>query len=199
MGQRLVIDVEVNGSPIGSVYYQWSAYTNVAMREAVDLFNSFHIANQSEEVSDNDQTRLALIRACERRGGGISGGADSSEWRYIRKKFPSEVFSNNIDRSHGIVALSEHGVRVLHNWGEESLTLDLATGNISDFTVFWSYDDIDEALTVYGLTLEQAMQSRFNLPATFNVSDVDGLLEALHELPGWHWVGDDGKFYALID
>lgn len=140
MGQRLVITVKNNGINLAKIYYHWSAYTVSALMEASSVVNCIcKQKNKSEK-----ELQLALIHFCERNGGGISGGQDSDEWEYIQKIFPNETFkSEGINRTYGLIALSENGMNDLQNWSEGDLDIILDEDLIVNY-VYFGYDNFEE-------------------------------------------------------
>lgn len=122
MGQRLVITVQSGSENIARIYYHWSAYTRSALEEARAIV---------EYLDDIDpktipQTQLALIRLCEKNGGGIDGGLDSREGAYIQERWPKEQFRKaKPDRSYGLIAITEAGMDELMGWAEGELFIDV--------------------------------------------------------------------------
>ena len=90
MGQRLVITIQDCGEEICKIYYHWSAYSRSALMETRDVLNVLF-----DEENDIKDLRLRMIRFCECNGGGIDGGKDSDEWKYIQKVYPHEAFKSN--------------------------------------------------------------------------------------------------------
>ena len=41
MGQRLVVDIELNGKTLANVYYHWSGYTSNAIAKCIRLINDW--------------------------------------------------------------------------------------------------------------------------------------------------------------
>ena len=139
MGQRLVVTVTNCGENIAKIYYHWSAYSLSALEEAKDIINALY----DDECKEND-IRLRLIRFCEQNGGGIKGGKDSDEWKYISQLYPNEVFKeDNISRNYGLIALSESGMENLQDWSEGDVYIEMDNDRIINY-VNYSYGTIDE-------------------------------------------------------
>ena len=83
MGQRLVVTVNDNGKDICKMYFHWSAYSMSALYVTRDILNAILEENNIMDL------RLRLIRFCEAYSGGIDGGKDSDEWKYIQKEYLS--------------------------------------------------------------------------------------------------------------
>lgn len=62
MGQRLVIDIEMNGKTLAKVYYHWSGYTSCAIDECVKLINSWKEKKGTTEPEE--MTFFNIIRSC---------------------------------------------------------------------------------------------------------------------------------------
>lgn len=123
MGQRLVVSVQYGGKNISSIYYHWSAYTRSALEEARDIVECLHDTN----AKTVKEIQLALIHMCEKNGGGIAGGLDSSlEGIYIQTKWPREKFRKaKPDRSYGLIAITESGMDEMMEWAEGELVIDV--------------------------------------------------------------------------
>ena len=96
-----------------------------------------------DEENDIKDLRLRMIRFCECNGGGIDGGKDSDEWKYIQKVYPDEVFKEKgINRNYGLIAISEKCMNDIQGWSEGDIYIDISTGKVVN-CVNWYYDGID--------------------------------------------------------
>lgn len=136
MGQRLVATVHVNGRDIAKIYYHWSAYSQSALVEARDI-----IASLPNEPMSNKDLILHLIRFCENRGGGISGGEGSREWQFITALYPNETFKPNPNRSYGLIGISELEMADIQNWSEGDITIDIDDGIVYNTVYSWYMTD----------------------------------------------------------
>lgn len=140
MGQRLVVTVKNNGKDLAKIYFHWSAYTVSALMEARRIVDCIC----EEDYKTEKELQLRLIHFCEENGGGIDGGSDSPEFKYIQKMFPNETFkSEGINRTYGLIALSENGMNDLQNWSEGDLNIILDEDLIINY-VYFGYDNFEE-------------------------------------------------------
>ena len=140
MGQRLVVTVKNNGKDLAKIYFHWSAYTVSALMEARKIVDCIC----EEDYKTEKELQLRLIHFCEENGGGIDGGSDSPEFKYIQNMFPNETFkSEGINRTYGLIALSENGMNDLQNWSEGDLDIILDEDLIINY-VYFGYDNFEE-------------------------------------------------------
>lgn len=140
MGQRLVVTVKNNGKDLAKIYFHWSAYTVSALMEARRIVDCIC----EEDYKTEKELQLRLIHFCEENGGGIDGGSDSPEFKYIQNMFPNETFkSEGINRTYGLIALSENGMNDLQNWSEGDLDIILDEDLIINY-VYFGYDNFEE-------------------------------------------------------
>ena len=140
MGQRLVVTVKNNGKDLAKIYFHWSAYTVSALMEARKIVDCIC----EEDYKTEKELQLRLIHFCEENGGGIDGGSDSPEFKYIQNMFPNETFkSEGINRTYGLIALSENGMNDLQNWSEGDLDIILDEDLVVNY-VYFGYDNFEE-------------------------------------------------------
>lgn len=134
MGQRLIMNIHKNRGeePIINVYYHWSAYSRSAYCEAQDFINAYNSIEKTG-VLETD-----IIRALEN----IGARVEIEDRQYVHEQLGFEPLEDNLDRSKGLIALSE----------EQRLTnLDYAEGEIQIFMndkdidnlCFWEEDEIE--------------------------------------------------------
>lgn len=140
MGQRLVVTINHMGEDLCKLYYHWSAYSFSALKETQDIVNCIY--NHEDETKE--QLLLRLIRFCEANGGGIDGGEESDEFKYIQSLYPNEIFiKDGYSRSRGLIALSEKGMEQMQDWSEGDITIDLDEESIYN-GVFCYYESLEE-------------------------------------------------------
>ena len=140
MGQRLNIEMVANGESLVNAYFHWSAYTVSALMEARRIVDCIC----EEDYKTEKEFQLRLIHFCEENGGGIDGGSDSPEFKYIQNMFPNETFkSEGINRTYGLIALSENGMNDLQTWSEGDLDIILDEDLIVNY-VYFGYDNFEE-------------------------------------------------------
>lgn len=179
MGQRLTITIENdNQENIATLYYHWSAYTIDALFTVSEMVPTLR---QIKGMS-LDEARLTLIRYAEEAGGGIDGGFDSDEWKYIQAKYPNESFKKeDISRNCGLIAISEEGQEDLLSWSEGDVYVNIDTEHV-DNCVVYGYNDIneynEEMRSIYGDDWQDATYD--NIP---RISCEIGSLDLLDVLP----------------
>ncbi len=173
MGQRLTIDIykKEEEKPIACLYFHWSAYTTSALMEINNIIDLFF----DEKYIHISDEKLRLIRIVENIGGGIDGGKHSHEWDYIKKLYPDESFKeNNIDRSYGLIALSEEGIAQMNKWSEGPADIrlgDTLEDTIASSCVYWleTKEDLKEC---YEITEEEFNEKVIELPEGFNLENI---------------------------
>lgn len=134
MGQRLVAKIRFKDQDIASIYYHWSAYTISALEEALSIVQC------AEKCKTVREMQLSLIRMVEANGGGIYGGKDGAEFKYIQGLFPRKKFKEDgYSRTYGLIALTEEGMEDLLYWAEGVVEVDFDSGIVYN-DVFFSYD-----------------------------------------------------------
>lgn len=183
MGQRLVITVKSNGIDLAKIYYHWSAYSMSALYEARDLVN--YICEHEDKTEK--ELQLRLIRFCEENGGGIDGGLDSEEWKYIQNMFPNVTFkSGGIDRNYGLIALSEKGMNNIQSWSEGDVDIILDEDLILNY-VYIGYENFENYKKDMAewddefdknMKLEDITDTGYDL-STIGFDEIDGVIETL--------------------
>lgn len=147
MGQRLVVTITADNKPKMRIYYHWSAYTMSAFDELNELWKI--IKPLKEAGKSTDEILLGIIHGLESNvdeehlkwlqkmypeqakgrpcHGGIDGGKDSDEWKYITALYPNETFVEDVDRNDGLVAMSDKGMDEMQSWSEGNAGIDLDT------------------------------------------------------------------------
>ena len=177
MGQRLIITVNKGGKDIAKIYYHWSAYSISALQETRDIINVLY--DDTNKIKD---LKLRLIRLCEQNGGGIDGGENSSEWKYIKQLYPKETFKkDNISRNYGLIALSEDGMKNMQTWSEGDIYIDMDIDMVTNYVNFTcesidSYNkdrkEWDEDFTPKTLNEIPAIENDLTEFSVFDIEDV---------------------------
>ena len=184
MGQRLVISIEKGGKELANIYYHWGAYTDSALlhtKEVVDC-----IYNHKDET--DKEMLLRLIRFCEKQGGGIAGGDEGSEYTYIRKLYPNEIFKvEGISRNDGLISLSEAEMAESHRWSEGDVIIDLDE-ELINFGVYASYENFDDFLDCFDDDGDLEYESIYGFPeisydlGAIKISDINKVTEAINNV-----------------
>ena len=181
MGQRLVVSIEKNEKSIAKIYFHWSAYTISALYETQKIINCIY--NHKDETEK--EMLLRLIRFCEENGGGIDGVP--SEFDYIRGLYPDEMFKDrDINRSYGLIALSEECMTNMQQWSEGDVYINLDTDKV-DFCVYGGYE-----------SLEEYIEERKSWDDEFDETELDNIPEFDFSL-GYFDVHDVGAIMASLD
>lgn len=128
MGQRLVITIHAFNEDIAKIYYHWSAYTMSALQEAKDIIDNVDWFN----ASNKDELVLRITGYLESCGGGV----DFYDRKVFEEKYPGEEFSNDADRSFGLIAISEDSMKRQEKWSEGDLTIDFDAEKVYNEVMF---------------------------------------------------------------
>lgn len=200
MGQRLIISIENNEKMLCKLYYHWSAYTASALYETKKIIDCiYNHKNESER-----ELLLRLIRFCEDNGGCIDGGCDSEEGKYIQSLYPNETFKDTGNRSYGLIALSEKGMRDMQAFSEGDVYINIDTDQV-DFCVYAGYETLDEYIEERKSWDDEFDESELNnMPVFdfclgyFDIKDIDPILAAIDDIDGDGVIQCDGEICELI-
>lgn len=137
MGQRLNIEIKINGKVQANAYYHWSGYTESAKKLAKDILKEAQRYNLKENPTVSAIKLLEVTRA------GLTG----TEMKIAKEKYPEIEFANAIDRNDGLIAISDEGIKDTRTWEEGRVTLDFDK-QIVKFNV-WSVETLDEYVEWY--------------------------------------------------
>mgnify|MGYP004597477397 CR=1 FL=1 len=182
MGQRLVVQVQHLGENIACIYYHWSAYTVSALWEARKIWNCIC----DEDDGSVHDLLLRLIRMVEKDGGGIDGGGNSEEFKKIQSMFPNASFkTENINRSDGLIALSEKGMGEMLGWAAGTITIDIDEETIEN-NVFWecTLEEYQEEHELKNVSIDDFPELDTDL-SFFCVCELNGVIETLENLSGF--------------
>ena len=152
MGQRLNIEIKINGEVQANAYYHWSGYTSSALN-LTEL-----ILEQYEDFLDRIEPKLSAIRLLETTGAGLT----PEELEKAKEEYSEVTFGKCNGRNSGLIAISEEGMNETRLWEEGRVTIDFDKETI-DFNV-WSTWDKKEYLEEYGKLPEKEINdSDFNI------------------------------------
>ena len=186
MGQRLVVTVETNERELCKLYYHWSAYTLSALWETKQVIDCIY---DHEGAESESELILRLIHFCENKGGCIDGGRDSTEGRYIQRRYPEDTFKETGDRSDGLIAISDPGMLKMQLMSEGDVVVNIDAGTVN-FCVYGAYESLDEYIEERELWRElwddeldeeelcNIPTFNFNL-GHFKIEDIDAVLTAV--------------------
>ena len=178
MGQRLVLEVFEGDERIASAYFHWSGYTQSTYQEIAKLIRildgkdvygeKFHVDFEKHAISyekihlkpedyQADDVRLRMIRAYE----GLGGGLGREDAEYAKRIFPGETFSENVDRTYGLVFLSEEEMKTSFDWAEAYARINLKERVVSEVDC-WLYTPEEEIRK--GAVIVKSKEDLFDFP-----------------------------------
>lgn len=225
MGQRLVIQNQINGESVNVIYYHWSAYTESAIEELKEFANrlSVNYKNQSDslfamltnagreliEKLDNgsltDNEKIDLFNLMTYFSVSGTGASDNDSLKYL-SQFTSDVNRQNVSRNEGLLAITEDDQEDTLGWSEGTLVVDWVFDNhgYPDFerTVF-DFDDLffrceeDEYEEWYGEPVDQLPQNPYST-SDVPLSKIEQLQKDLENNPH-AWRNDDDEIFTFIE
>lgn len=225
MGQRLVIQNQINGESVNVIYYHWSAYTESAIEELKEFANrlSVNYKNQSDslfamltnagreliEKLDNgsltDNEKIDLFNLMTYFSVSGTGASDNDSLKYL-SQFTSDVNRQNVSRNEGLLAITEEDQEDTLGWSEGTLIVDwiFTDQGYPDFeqTVF-DFDDLffrcdeDEYEEWYGESIDQLPQNPYST-SDVPLSEIEQLQKDL-ENNAHAWRNDDDEIFTFIE
>lgn len=225
MGQRLVIQNQINGESVNVIYYHWSAYTESSIEELKEFANrlSVNYKNRSDsffamltdagreliEKLDNgsltDNEKIDLFNLMTYFSVSGTGASDNDSLKYL-SQFTSDVNRQNVSRNEGLLAITEEDQEDTLGWSEGTLVVDWVFDNhgYPDFerTVF-DFDDLffrceeDEYEEWYGEPVDQLPQNPYST-SDVPLSEIEQLQKDL-ENNAHAWRNDDDEIFTFIE
>lgn len=225
MGQRLVIQNQINGESVNVIYYHWSAYTESSIEELKEFANrlSVNYKNRSDsffamltdaggeliEKLDNgsltDNEKIDLFNLMTYFSVSGTGASDNDSLKYL-SQFTSDVNRQNVSRNEGLLAITEEDQEDTLGWSEGTLVVDWVFDNhgYPDFerTVF-DFDDLffrceeDEYEEWYGESIDQLPQNPYST-SDVPLSKIEQLQKDL-ENNAHAWRNDDNEIFTFIE
>lgn len=177
MGQRLVITIHAFDEDIAKIYYHWSAYTTSALQEAKDIIDNVDWFNSTNK----DELILRITRYLESCGGGV----DLDDRTLFEERYPSEKFSDDINRSYGLIAISEDSMAQQENLSEGDLTIDFDAEKVYNEVMFTYVSD------------EEFKQERADLGFEDDDIDVKNIKQLLFDPTEVHFFALDSAIKTL--
>lgn len=151
MGQRLNIEIKINGEVQANAYYHWAGYTSSAINITEQILGQY------EDFLDRIEPKLSAIRLLETTGAGLT----PEELEIAKVDYGEVTFGKCNGRNDGLIAVSEEGMNETRLWEEARVTIDFDKETV-DFNV-WSTWDKEEYLDDYGKLPEKEINdSDFN-------------------------------------
>lgn len=122
MGQRLVIDIEMNGKTLAKVYYHWSGYTSNAIAECIRLINDW-----KEKKGTLEPAEMTLFKIIRSYGGGIfQNNLLDGEVNHLEALNSGlSIGETKGDRDNGMIAFTKEGMKYHDYWADETATIYL--------------------------------------------------------------------------
>ena len=152
MGQRLNIEIKINGEVQANAYYHWSGYTSSAIKLTEQILL------QREDFLDRIEPKLSAIRLLETTGAGLT----PEELEKAKEEYSEVTFGKCNGRNSGLIAISKDGIDETRIWEEARVTIDFDEETV-DFNV-WSIWDKEEYLDYHEKLPEKEINdSDFNI------------------------------------
>lgn len=122
MGERLVVDIELNGKTLAKVYYHWSGFTCSAIAECIKLINDW-----KDKKGTTEPAEMTLFNIIRSYGGGISQDVclenEVKHLEALNSGLP--IGETKGSRNEGLIAFTEEGMKYHDMWAEETATIYL--------------------------------------------------------------------------
>jgi hypothetical protein len=128
MGQRLNIEIVIDGKTKANAYYHWSGYT----KSAVDLVYKILKADVSEKF-DND-LMLKAVKLLEETGAGLI----EKEFKYLNNV--NIPVKKALDRNYGLIAVSKKEIENTRYWEETRATINFDNNTVDMHLCFLDYE-----------------------------------------------------------
>lgn len=229
MGQRLIIQNQINGESVNVSYYHWSAYTESSIEELKDFANRLAInyKNRSDSFLDmltdagreliekldnsslTDNEKIDLFNLMTYFSVSGTGASDKDSLKYL-SQFTNDTNRQNVSRNEGLLAITQDDQDETLNWSEGTLIVDWAFTNqgypnfeqtMFDFSDLFFRLDEDEYNEYYNESEDNPISSLEKCPyPTRNVP-----LSQIEELQNNFdehshiWVGDNNEIFTFIE
>ena len=176
MGQRLNISIQKEGWVLANAYYHWSAYTTDAFELTKKIIEYY------QQVKGNfTSSRELAVRLLEHTGAGIN--VDEHTRICHDRQLKKLRYLTATDRSSGLVAVTQEGLKETEHWEEARVVIDLykevvrfEVFNLYTMTEFKAeYADLIEPGGCYANLKEIDFHPGHNIP----FKDISKLEEAL--------------------
>lgn len=158
MGQRLNLEItkDNHGTILAAGYYHWSGYTYSAMQIVIKALDAIRQMGEGEYNNLRQKSDvLAAIRILEATGAGlceVDRVVVKSSRDIAQEMFPDEEFKPVIDRNHGLIEITEEGIKMIQKWEEAKVQICLDDLTIDFFSAV-CVDNVDDYLEyMYGDT-----------------------------------------------
>ena len=198
MGQRLVMNIypSQGAEPIMNVYYHWSAYTSAALYEALKFVVNYQ--DTGCPVTDS-------LRALEAAGARIV----ENDVNFAINELNYEPMRDNVDRSNGLIAISEHERLDNETYAEGLSHVYLQEQTFVNDCCMW-FDDFDELVEWYEIEedeLDNFKDEILDIPTMGNLtelffSEMEDAMAQMHNLVSsghFKYRMEDGTIVSMVE
>ena len=114
MGQRLNLEIKINGKSQANAYYHWSGYTSTSYRI------TSQVLYELKNINENDP-KIKAIRLLETTGAGFN----PEEILKVKEFYPNMQFKKCNSRNDGIISITPEGMKETRQWEEGRVTIDI--------------------------------------------------------------------------
>lgn len=126
MGQRLNIELIMNGQVAANAYYHWSAYTSSSLQLT-------QMVLEKEATIDHENPIIRAIRLLEVTGARVT----EEEMKAVKELASGKKFDLAKTRNDGLISITEKGKNETRHWEEGRVDIDFDKKTVN-FSVFWS-------------------------------------------------------------
>jgi len=140
MGQRLNMEIQVNGEAIANVYYHWSAYTGCT----ANILQAILTSEEMNKDYPNLLAKAVALLTLDEEGIPVDERSMAKEL-VDSGKLPAidvDVIRPSIDRNCGLLAITPKGIEETRDWAEGTVVIDLAKRTVN-FGVVWYQDELE--------------------------------------------------------
>lgn len=174
MGERLNLEIAIDGEDICNVYFHWSAYAYAALElskkvgEAVQT--KMKVNNLPATLVERQKYIVELLMEV-----GFSGLKEGS-FNYLTKEFPNSNFVKATNRNEGLIAVTEEEMNSTRDWQEGGASISIMLDGSISFYNGLIYNLGDEIEEVYvDADVEDEEEFEENHFALDEMDDIDEL------------------------
>ena len=204
MGQRLVIQNNIDGEAVNTIYYHWSAYTLSAIQEVIDLRKG--VEKYYEENNNNYTLKDKFNLACLSAVSGIEGGANESI-KYI-EKLTNQKYTTRADRNEGLIVFDDVEMDSQLGWSEGTIIIEWEFEKNKPDMVDTTFDlyqlvfsETEEDWLEYNDEDEEELERLKENPRTIQLEtlSIDAADDIMDEIPYQWYDQDEGRVYYRIE
>lgn len=160
MGQRLVITIKDENGLLAKAYYHWSGYThsglaitNIAVKHFESAVRTATSVMDIQRITNTNLTeydfmhRTKVATACYMlfaTNAGLETTETSPEDEAFKDMFPGCNYVVGVNKSDGLIAITENGMHELQIWSEADVIINIDTKSVNVSGLFFEYDPTDD-------------------------------------------------------